>query len=464
VARSGVKCAKGVLQVPWTPYAPPCVGAFTGDNGGKTSYGVTKDTITVSFRRTNSAREKAAFAAMGDAAPGTDDEYLSDFRTYVDILNKNYELYGRKVVIKDFQGQGDNLEEDQGRQLEGAQADASTAKDIGAFMDMSQSPTLASTQPYEEALAQQKIITIGGLGMPKSWMEKYAPYQYSLTPDGTTAAVAAANALCARGWDMPAIYAGDATYQKQKRVFGLVTPENPVYMELGDQLEAAFKKGCGGTMKQRVSYAINIATMAQQSISVVGRMRSQGVTTVVCVCDPVVQVTISQAADNQRYYPEWFTTSWGDPQARQLAQNEWKHALAGGSQAVPKAQDEAYRVFKMAKPDAEPAEQYYGVAYWQAVYVFNLLQRAGPNLNPQTFQRAAFTMPTTARGQLGVLGGGDGAYSPAKESKVIWWSPDATSNFDGKKGAWLDCEGGKWIPFDDPSQWGPRKQFGCFGH
>src|SRR5207253_3881253 len=100
------------------------------------------------FRRTNSAEEKAAFSIARNAAPGTDDEYLSDLRAYVDIFNKNYELYGRHVVVKDYQPQGDNLEEDQGRNLAGAQADASKAKDLGAFADVTQSPSLAGTVPY----------------------------------------------------------------------------------------------------------------------------------------------------------------------------------------------------------------------------------------------------------------------------------------------------------------------------
>ena len=63
VARSGVKCGPGVKQVPWSPYAPPCVPQFSANNGGVTSPGVSNNTITLVFRRTLSAEEKAAFAA-----------------------------------------------------------------------------------------------------------------------------------------------------------------------------------------------------------------------------------------------------------------------------------------------------------------------------------------------------------------------------------------------------------------
>src|SRR4029077_2551469 len=111
--------------------------------------------------------------AVGAAAPGTDDQYLSDLRTYVDYFNSTFELYGRKLVVKDFSGVGDNLEEDQGRDLQGAQADAATARTLGGFMDLSSSPTLASTQPYEEDLAHEKVVAIGAVGLPKSWMRQY---------------------------------------------------------------------------------------------------------------------------------------------------------------------------------------------------------------------------------------------------------------------------------------------------
>jgi len=179
VTRSGVRCGPGVRQVPWSVYAPTCVPTYTGNNGGVTAHGVSGDTVLASFRRTGSAEEKAAYAAVGAAAPGTDDQYLHDLRTYVDYLNKNYELYGRHVVVKDFTGQGDNLQEDQGQDLAAAQADAATAHDLGAFVDITQSPTLASTQPYEEGLAQEKVVNIGAIGLPQSWHEQFSPYAYS---------------------------------------------------------------------------------------------------------------------------------------------------------------------------------------------------------------------------------------------------------------------------------------------
>src|SRR4029079_19781242 len=413
ITRSGVQCAPGVRQVVWTVYAPTCVPAYKGNNGGATYHGVSNDTITATFRRTNSAAEKAAYAAVGSAAPGTDDQYLADLRTYVDLFNKTYELYGRRVVVKDFSGQSDNLEESQGRSLAGAEADAAHAPHVGALLDITQRPTLASTQPYEENLSKAKVVNIGAIGLPQSWHERYAPYAFSnpINPDGTTSANFLANGLCARMAGLPAMYAGDPLYQKQNRVFGLMTPENPVYMELGNFIEDGLKR-CGVKLAKRASYAINIPTMGQQSISMVAQMKASNVTTPICICDPIVQITISQAANGQSYKPEWVTVGWGDPQGRQMDQEQWKHALSYEGSYPAKKQTEAYKVFKMANPAGEPAEQYYPVAYYMAVYLFSVLQNAGPNLNPATFQQGAFAMPRSPLGDAGIWGGGPGRYSP----------------------------------------------------
>lgn len=50
-SRSG-SCPDRPQQVQGDPYSPPCL-AFSGDNGGATSHGVTRDTIVVAVRQTN---------------------------------------------------------------------------------------------------------------------------------------------------------------------------------------------------------------------------------------------------------------------------------------------------------------------------------------------------------------------------------------------------------------------------
>jgi len=464
--RSGLECDVNVKQVTWTVYAPPCIPAYIGNNGGATSHGVTSSTISAVFRRTNSAEEKAAFAAVGDAAPGTDDEYLADLRTYLGYFNATYELYGRHLEVHDFNGQGDNLEEDQGRMLEGAQADAKTAHDepYNGFMDLSSSPTLASTQPYEENLAAQKVIAIGAVGLPHSWFKQYAPYEYSIAPDGTKAVTGAVHMLCQRLAGQNAVYSGSAVFQNAKRKFGLIAPENDQYQVLAKQLADGVKAECNESFVT-ASYAINIATMAEQSTTIIASMQSAQVSHLACICDPVVEIFFSQNADGQKYYPEWSPTAWLDPQGRENAPNEWSHAMAGQWIDWPaKAKSEAYRVFKLASPNTEPKEQYYAEAYWTLLYVYSALQLAGPNLNPTTFQQGVFAMPRTPTGMFGTWQGGKDAFSPTVDVQVSYWSATTPSNMDEKPGSWVPCEGHKWFDLNDPNGWGQKgTQLHCFG-
>jgi hypothetical protein len=468
VTRSGVQCGPGVRQVPWTVYAPICIPAYNGNNGGNTSpgtQGVTGDTITVTFRRTNSTEEKAAFSIAGSAAPGSDDQYLADLRAYVDLFNRTYELYGRRVVVKDYQPQGDNLEEDQGRQLAGAQADAAKAKDLGAFADISQSPSLAATIPYEEDLAQEQVIGIGAIGVTQGWFQAHAPWEYSFISNATKAGLAAGYALCERAYGLPAIFAGDTIYRNQPRKFGLVAPDGPEYQKAADIIQQTLQKTCGAPIAKRASYSIDVSQFAQEGASLAAQMKAAGVTTVICGCDPLIEITFSQAADGQQYHPEWLVTSFYDPQARETSQNEWSHAITGPPAVFPpKAQRESYKVFKMARPNSEPQEKYFDLAYENALYLFSALQNSGPNLNPLTFQQGVFSMARTGLGQYGTWGGGAQAFDPALDGTLAYWDPNRPADFDGVKGMWVPCEGGKYFPFNDPSAYGPaHTQVHCFG-
>ena len=463
VTRGGVQCGPGVSQVPWTKYAPICVPAYHGNNGGATSHGVTGDTITISFRLGNSTEDSAVYAAAGAAAPAPDPDIVADMQAYVDYFNKQYELYGRHVVLKSYQGQGDYIQEDQGQGQAAAAADATTAHDIGAFADATFN--LKGSNPYWTNLAQQKVVAVGPLGFPQSYYERYAPYWWTVAPTGSRQASFITNLVCKRMKDLPAVDAGDPTFKNRTRVFGLVTPENPEYMMLGNELQDGLKR-CGVSLAKRANYAINVAQFGGQSTNIVAQMKAAGVTTMLCYCDPLVPIFLSQSADQQQYRPEWYEPYYRDPQGRLMSQQQWAHALSDGGASYDRPHSEAYRVFKLAQPNGDPktADQYFDINYTTVLYLFNALQAAGPNLNPQTFQQGMFSLPTSQRGDYGTWSYGPGAYSPGIDTQIGFWNLNATSAWDGKKGAWQNCETGAWVQFTKPETFGPdHSQTRCFG-
>lgn len=462
VAVSGARCGPGVRQVPWTAYAPLCVPAFHGNNGGATSHGVTGTTITLAYRLGSSAQD-AAVAAAASSANVNDPEYIQDLQTYIGFFNRQYEVYGRHVVLKTFQATGDYIQEDQGQDQPQAQADAVTASQLGAFADVTFD--LKGSRPYWTALAQQHVVAFGPLGFPQSDYVQEAPYWYSYTPSGTKVGGLMVNMACQRMKGLPAIFAGDPLYQHSTRVFGLVTPDNPEYVEIGDEIQSGLA-GCGVSLARRLTYSINVTTYQQEGISLAAQLKAKGVTTVLCYCDPLIPIFLSDAAAGQDYHPEWFQPYWGDPQGRLMTQSEWDHhALASGGMYLPDNQNEAYRVFELADPGHPPADQYYAAAYEEVLQLFDGLQAAGPDLTPYSLERGLFSLPTSS-GQFGTWRSGNGAFTPAITSQLGWWDDQAKSNFDGTTGAYLNCEGGRFLPYStaQAAVWGPaHTQLHCFG-
>jgi len=460
VARSGVKCGPGVRQVTWSVYAPPCVSTFTGSNGGATSRGVTAKTITLSFRLGNSQEDAAVNAAAGSAAPAPDPVFVADMNTYISYFNRQYELYGRQVVLKAFQGQGDYITEDQGQGADKASADAATAKSLGAFGDATF--YLKGSDPYWRALAQNGVVAFGPLGYPQSYYQQYAPYWWSVSATGTMAADWFVNATCRRLAGMNAIYAPDKTMQVKKRVFGLIHPDNPQYISIANDI----KKGVGacGVSPKEASYSINVVQYQAQATNIVAQMRAAGVTTVLCYCDPLVPIFLENAAQSQQYNPEWISTYWGDGQARQPNNGNWGGLIAMGGQSPDMKQTEAYKVFKLASGGAEPREQYYAVAYAALMQIFNGLQAAGPDLTPVTFARGTFSLPPSGDSFMGQWTYGNNKFSPATNVQIGWYDPNMTSAFDGKKGGYRNCANGQKFPLSSSTGWGgPGEQLHCFG-
>jgi hypothetical protein len=403
----------------------------------------------------NSTQDAAAFAALGSPS-FSDAHYVSDLQTYIGWFNSHYDLYGRKVVLKPFQGTGDWLSEDQGEDLDAAQADAASSRGLGAFADIAF--LYKATQPYETDLAQDGVIGIGVPGMPQTFFEQNAPYLYSPWPTGDKLAGWAVNTACDHMVGQDATFAGDAALRSTKRVFGIVTPDIPGYTASGAIMEQGLD-ACGAKVGRRVAYGLNIPTFQNQANSIVAQMRAAGVTTVICYCDPLMPAFLSQTADQQHFAPEWMIATLGptDQLFRYSSQAQWAHAISNAGAFPAPSKSEAYRVFQLARPGGTPLEQFYPTAYALALELFNGIEAAGPNLTPTNFEAGMFGLPTTGTGDFGTWSYGTGAFTPGTDTQLGWWSDTDDSAIDGQPGGWQSCFGGRWFPYDaaQRSAWGP---------
>lgn len=463
VAVSGVRCGPGVRQVPWSSYAPYCVPAFHGNNGGVTAAGVTPTAINVSFRVSDSGEAGAVEAIAGPALNTTQAQYLADLETYVGLFNKQFELYGRHVVIKPFTGQGDWVQEYQGQDLAAAQADAQTAKSLNAFADAS---TIAevSTPPYTQDLADEHIIGIGGVSASQNFFMQEAPYAYSVEGTVTNLADFYGSVVCQRMAGLPAIFAGDPTFKLENRKFGLIYPDNPDFATAGKLVEQHLA-ACGVKLANTDSYSIDIPTLEEQDSNIIAQMHAAGVTTIICVCDLLSPNFLTTAADGQDYYPEWLNADGGDAYGQTYRQDQWSHVIVPGGTTPVLNQTEAYRAYKLADPSGEPQEQYYYLAYEVALQLFDALQAAGPDLTPYTFERAMFSLPSSAPGAaLGLWSFGLDHFTTIGGVGIGYWDPNRTSGMNGKAGTYVSCSGadGQNHPFWPPSAYGrAHTQLSC---
>jgi len=460
ITRSGIECGPGVRQVKWTVYAPLCIPKYAGYNGGTRYRGVTKDKIISFYRIDHSAQDTAVNAALGKANLD-DTKYLADLQTYMTYFNSQFELYGRKVQLFQYTGKGDYLNEDQGLDNGQARSDANTAQENNGFID-STFP-LKGSYPFWQAIADDKMVTLDPVGFPQNWYVERQPYWYSALPTGTSTANWVINMVCQRMVNMKASFAGDQLYKIKNRVFGLVHPDNPEYKDIGSYIKSQLKSRCGVDLTgKEISYTINVAQMGEEAASVAAQMKGAGVSTVLCYCDPIFPITLTNAADGQSYHPEWWSPGWGDDQAKNLPHDQWTHAVVLGGPYPAKSADEAYKVFKLASPKTEPQSPYYAVAYAVLLVMYDALQTAGPDLNPRTFQKGWFGMGTIT-GPAGTLEWAPQHYSPVVSGPMSWLDFNKTSNFNGTAGAYRACDSGKFLPMDlsKASQWGSG-QVACF--
>ena len=436
-------------QLSFSDYGPCATDAFDGDNGGDTAPGVTADTITVSYRLGNAGQLGALNALAGDAAAslGSDQEaVVGDINTLVSYFNDQFELYGRRVEVQSFEGQGDFLAEFQGKDAQGAQVDAARVADLGAFADVS---FTTMTQPYAEALAATEIVALSPVYLSDTWYRDHAPYAFgSAWPVGTQMGDFAGNAICAMFAAAPASLAG-GPIADQQRTFGLLHPENPEYAKMADATESALAE-CDESPTRRLSFALDVAALQSEATNAVAQMKDAGVTTIICLCDEFSPLFLTRAAADQQYEPEWLMQRWPDPWGRLTEQGVFSRSLHLGGATPDFAASEIGVALDEASNGKGPASpESIDAVYRQLLLLFSGLQAAGPELTAESFEAGMFSLPSTADGVLGPWEFGDGVFNPNTSFQLGWWSSEEPSELDDIAGSVQDCSPGEWYRHDD---------------
>ncbi|HEX6420723.1 MAG TPA: hypothetical protein VFZ77_19630 [Acidimicrobiales bacterium] len=448
-------------------YAPPCVEAFTGDNGGATSPGVTGDAIKVVYYQADPALDPLTAATIEGAGADVDPE--SGARTaqgYVDLYNALFETYGRTVEVEIFTGTG------AGDDLAAAKADALAIAEKQPFAVIG-GPAQASPV-FAAELASRGIVCGPNCtqALPEEIVEEYQPYLWQAlqTPDqGVQAASLAIGAYAGPG---KATMAGDPAMHEQDRVYGLVhfDTTNGDHQGVYEQFVAALEEQ-GIELATDIEFTLDLARAQENARTHIAKLREAGVTTVIFYGDPITPGHLTREATAQDWWPEWIlgpnllmdTTIF----ARLTDGEQWKNGFGVSSTPArgPRELTDAFRIYRWAYSE-EPPNNNARIIEPMIRTIFTGIHMAGPELTPETFRDAMWrtppagggpTQPLVSRGDHGLWPELD--WGGVDDATLIWWDPTATGEDEvGNEGVGMYryANGGTRFTFfdrpDDPAE------------
>jgi len=435
-------CANRKAQVPNDPYSPPCI-AFSGDNGGATYKGVSATEITIAARLAGLPDFSAAPSDNGPAASFSvkPEEIKRTLDGLADYFNSRFQFYGRKLKMVFFDGKGNFNTELQGGGQEEVEADAvKTSEEIKAFADV-----IAISAPYSDALARRGVLSFGAPYMSQEWLAARRPFAWSPTTDCTFIQQTVSDYVNKRLAGKPAKYAqGDL--KDKPRTTAIIAPENPWYqqcVEAGEKVARA----AGHPNQDNIKYKLDFNTLSNQAASIIAKLKSEKITTVICGCDPAIPIFLTSKAQEQGYSPEWIITGAGfidlDVLGQLYQQDQWSHSLGvsfiGALQ--PLRATSGYNAFKAVRPNEEPSPLV-DILYYDMYMLALGIQEAGPQLNPQTFERGMYAYPGGS-GPAGTWKFTPGRYTPTQDAREIYWDRNAVSPQNKEKGSYVDPHPGK---------------------
>ncbi len=475
---SGTPCTSSASQFA-SPYAPPCVARFKGNNGGATSNGVTGTTITLvqrEFPSTANTQQVAAQAKTdGAALPEVTNQVQ---QVFVNYFNKVFDLYGRHVVIQKVTGTGDATTEALGQGQAQACADADNiTNQIHAFGEVgfTFSDTFVSggTGPFSQCAAQQKLVEFNGNAyFDETTFQQQNPYVWNTATNCQRIANQNAEAFDKLLVNKPATYAGDANLRTRTRKLGTYLPNLAPYVRCNGSLNSGFAQVMtnryhvpASTIGTTFRYDLDISTFAQSAQQAILQFKAAGVTTVVLACDPFSAADLTKAAAAQNYHPEWVLNGAGltdlDQSAQSYDPSEVTGHLFGLSQLSPSTDTSgptslAGKLYQ--RLTGHPIPPGTDGNYGQLVEVFDLLQAAGPDLTPANLARGTHALPTMGAPSYeygrwdfrsGPTGATTGDHTAISDARFVYWNATATSPLNGNQGTYVEVFGGKRFTLGD---------------
>lgn len=412
------------------PQSPPCVPFFDPDldNGGATHKGVTADQITIAVPQ----------------------QFLEDINAPLkeaQFFNKRYEFYGRQLVLQPFSTTGcvDSQPDPAKMRADAVAVD----EELQVFATLAYAGCQGADHHYYDALADREVVSIvdGNLttGLERNYARR-SPYQWNVMAGLDTILANTAQFICATLAGKAPRYAGALLAGEDSREFGVITTRStdgttPDLTPLRDGLGT-----CGVTPVEVRDDQTTDAT--RSGVNAIVTMQDAGVTSVMCLCNPVdLRNVYMPAAASQGYQPEWVQSSYINTDLDNTYgggnaspdQSSRVLGLSFRNKLLPRQDMPWYWAVREADPTYEPAAQTYYSAhsrYMQLLLLASGIQLAGPQLTPESFraglQRTQWDNPGTGtapyfQAEVGFAGP---RHTMSVDASMFWFDPQRPGTID----------------------------------
>lgn len=315
------------------------------------------------------------------------------------------------------------------------------------------------------AAALVVLVVVAVVG-PWMWRNHRAVGTYAVSTISPSSALAGSNCDATFGGPDPAKWAGGPLKDKPRKIAMIAaegTEQNDAPIEMFTSILAE-DYGAELANIQRYDDPLALGTTGRAMLS---QFKSEGITSIVFVGDPIAPQTLTRIASEQDYHPEWITSGSSLVEnnvfSRTYDQDQWARAF-GPTSLFPRVDGGIGTPIGLHKWyfGTEPPG---GAAALLTVpnlqVLFGGLQGAGPDLTAEHFRDALFTAPILAGspiapqisfGNRGFFPNTD--YVALDDMTEISWDPDVIAPDEGGKegkGGWRYSDGGKrYLPGEWP--------------
>ena len=431
------QCDPTTKRIRYQTYsAPLCVKAWKdgADNGGKTAQGVTKDKILVVVLWNLLNPEQAGSRSGLYTNQATNQNDLNGAVTATidqnEVFKHVYETWGREIEFKFVKSSGTD---------ETAQrADAVTVNALKPFAVIDAASRVGTPAVGGGPVFEQAVLNAG---VP------YVSPQPPTDPKESTR-VYGLNTADMMGTYLKggkAEFAGDDLKGKP-RVYGVLYASNFNIEFFEQQLKKQGIKLAGKAeytvpVNESVANAGSSGDVAEQLPTLITKLKSAGVTTLVMFSNNTASATASKAMSNQDWFPEVVVTSYPyddlDILAQSFDQEVWSHAF-GLVWFLPYVNGQTDVL-------SQAFQWYWGKdqgTRWQGAAadlggLYTLIHYAGPSLNKKTLEKplpqgsAVGGYYSKSMSTFESVAVPEGQITP-RGSALGWWNPDITgqANFN----------------------------------